>query len=133
MTGGAAADGKKMGKAAIAGWVLTVIVAGMLLMSAVMKITLQEAATEGLSVYGWTSARIRVLGIVEAACAVVFLVPRTAGLGAVLVTGYLGGAVATHAQFGEADLVVPVVLGAVAWLALWLRDARVRGLLPLRG
>jgi hypothetical protein len=61
---------------------------------------------------------------------VCYLIPRTAVLGAVLLTGYLGGAIATHARLGE-PFVAPIILGVVVWAGLWLRDPRLRALLPL--
>ena len=68
------------------------------------------------------------------ACTTVYLVPRTSLLGAILLTGYLGGAVATHVRAGEGAFPVlfPVVFGALLWGGLVLRDARLRALLPLR-
>jgi len=72
------------------------------------------------------------LGIVEASCAILYLIPRTAVLGAILVTGYLGGAVATHARVGDPAFITPALLGVIAWLGLFLRDRRVRALIPLR-
>jgi hypothetical protein len=71
------------------------------------------------------------IGLLELLCAVLYLVPQTALLGAVLLTGYLGGAVATHLRIGE-PFVLPLVLGVLIWAGLWLRDPRLRGLLPLR-
>jgi hypothetical protein len=62
---------------------------------------------------------------------VLYVVPQTAVLGAVLLTGYLGGAVATHVRVGE-SFAIPLVLGILVWAGLFLRDARVRALLPLR-
>jgi hypothetical protein len=60
------------------------------------------------------------------------LLPRTAVLGAVLLTGYLGGATATHVRINDHNFFIPVVVGIVVWLALYLRDRRVRALLPWR-
>lgn len=69
------------------------------------------------------------------ACLFVYLVPRTAALGAVLLTGYLGGASATHLQIGLKvfPLLFPVVLGTLLWAGLWVRDGRLRTLLLPRG
>jgi hypothetical protein len=69
--------------------------------------------------------------VLELFCAAVYVVPRTAVLGAVLLTGYLGGAVATHVRVGDA-FIVPLLLGVLVWAGLYLRDERVRALLPLR-
>jgi DoxX-like family len=72
------------------------------------------------------------LGIVEIGCTVIYLIPRTTVLGAILLTGYLGGAVATHARGLEMQFLVPLVLGMLVWGGLFLRDLRVRALIPVR-
>lgn len=71
------------------------------------------------------------IGIVELLCVVVYLIPRTSVLGAILITGYFGGAVATHVRVSDA-FVIPLVLGVLAWGGLFLRDARLRELLQLK-
>ena len=71
------------------------------------------------------------LGILELACMIIFLIPRTAVLGAILLTAYLGGATATHVRIGD-PFIFPVVTGMFIWLAMFLRDARIRALIPLR-
>jgi hypothetical protein len=82
--------------------------------------------------FGFPLGTLLPIGIVELACVAIYLVPRTAVLGAILVTGYLGGAVVTHVRMGESVWIAPALLGAVAWLGLFLRDPRLRALLPLR-
>jgi hypothetical protein len=77
----------------------------------------------------------RVVGTVELICLVAYLLPRTAVLGAILLTGYLGGAVLTHLRVGSPLLshtLFPTCIGLMLWGALWLRDLRVRVLIPLR-
>jgi hypothetical protein len=69
--------------------------------------------------------------IVELACAIIYTIPRTAALGAILMTGYLGGATATHARIGE-PFYLPIVVGIVVWIGLYLRDERLHALVPLR-
>jgi DoxX-like family len=101
-------------------------------MSAAMKLSRSSQVVEGWAKSGYPAATLLPIGLVELACAIVHLIPRTAVLGAVLVTGYLGGAVATHVRAGEAVFVVPFVLGMMAWGGLFLRDPRLRALLPLR-
>jgi hypothetical protein len=71
------------------------------------------------------------LGILELICAVIYVIPRTSMLGAILLTGYLGGAIATHVRVGE-QFIMPAVLGVLIWGGLYLRDYRLRALLPLR-
>jgi hypothetical protein len=69
---------------------------------------------------------------VEIGCTLLYLIPPTAVLGAVLVTGYLGGAVATHVRLLEMQFLAPLLLGVLIWLGLFLRDPRVRALIPVR-
>jgi hypothetical protein len=74
------------------------------------------------------------IGILEIACTVVYIIPRVSVLGAILLTGYLGGAVATHVRIGDPifNVLGPVIFGALLWGGLYLRDQRLRALLPLR-
>jgi hypothetical protein len=81
--------------------------------------------------FGYPAGTLIVLGVVELACALLYVMPRTSVLGAILMTGYLGGAVATHVRVGDA-FAAPLVLGVIAWGGLFLRDERIRALLPLR-
>ena len=77
----------------------------------------------------------RVVGTVELICLVLYCIPRTAVLGAMLLTGYLGGAVMTHLRIGSPLLshtLFPIYIGIMLWGALWLRDQRLRALIPLR-
>jgi hypothetical protein len=100
-------------------------------MSAVMKFILPAEAAEGFEHLGWPVKLALALGIVELSSTILYLIPQTAVLGAILLTGYLGGAVATHVRIPE-NFVSPVIIGVLVWLGLWLRDARLRGLIPLR-
>jgi hypothetical protein len=79
---------------------------------------------------GYPAATARPLGAVELLCVVVYLVPPTRVLGAILLTGYLGGAVATHVRAGEETFLVPILIGVMLWGGLFLRDPRLRQLLP---
>jgi hypothetical protein len=100
-------------------------------MGAVMLIAAPAKITEGMTKYGYPANVGRPLVIIEIICAVLYAIPQTATLGAVLLTGYLGGAVATHVHAGE-PWIFPVAFGVIVWLGLFLRDARVRALLPFR-
>src|SRR5439155_26915968 len=71
------------------------------------------------------------MGIFELACTVLYVVPHSSVLGAILLTGYLGGATATHVRIGE-PFYMPILLGTLVWAGLFLRDDRLRALLPLR-
>ena len=79
---------------------------------------------------GYPPATARPIGVVELCCVVLYFVPATRVLGAILATGYLGGAVATHVRAGEAAFVVPILIGIMLWGGLFLRDPRLRQLLP---
>jgi hypothetical protein len=83
---------------------------------------------------GYAEAVVLHLGVVLVACTILYLIPQTAVLGAILLTGYLGGAVATHVRAGQGpfEILFPVVLGALLWGGLVLRDVRLRALLPWR-
>jgi hypothetical protein len=71
------------------------------------------------------------LGILEVSCVIIFLIPRTAVLGAILIAAYMGGATATHVRVGD-PFYATVLVGVFVWLGLWLREPRLRALLPLR-
>jgi hypothetical protein len=91
-----------------------------------------EAVAPGFAHYGYPDAALMRIVMVEIGCAIVYAIPRTSVLGAILLTGYLGGATATHVHAGE-PFFIPILVGVVVWLGLYLRDARLRELVPLRG
>ena len=113
------------------GWVLTVLPALMFMLGPVMLLTNRAEMVKDMGNYGYAERYVVPLVIVQVICAVLYVIPQTAVLGAVLMTGWLGGAVSTHVRAGEAWL-FPVLFGVVVWLGLFLRDRRVRALLPLR-
>lgn len=116
-----------------AGRILTALIAVMLTFSAVMKFQRPPELTEQfVNKLGYPEDLLLTIGILEISCLVVYLIPPTAVLGAVLLTGYLGGAVATHVRIHD-NFWSPVIGGVLVWLALWLREPRVRALLPFRG
>lgn len=90
-----------------------------------------EKVTEGMTKYGYPASAAKPILIAEILCGLIYAIPQTATLGAVLLTGYLGGAVATHVHAGE-PFFFPIIFGVLVWLGLWLRDTRFRRLLPLR-
>jgi hypothetical protein len=102
-----------------------------LLMSAAMKFTTSPDLTKGMEHLGWPMNLAKPLGITELVCTILYAIPQTSVLGAILLTGYLGGATATHVRVGD-NFAAPVILGVLVWLGLFLRDPRLRSLLPLR-
>ncbi len=82
--------------------------------------------------YGYPDSLVVIIGILEVACTIVYLIPRTSVLGAILLTGYLGGATATNVRIFDSSYVVTVVLGVLVWGGLFVRDNRLRALIPLR-
>jgi hypothetical protein len=113
-------------------WGLTGLIGLMLIMSAIMKFINPPMVSDELNgKYGYPEDLTLFLGIVELCCVLLYLFPRTAVLGAVLLTGYLGGAVATHLRVGD-NFAGPALIGIFVWLALHQRDPRVRALLPWR-
>lgn len=112
--------------------VLSAIPVFMLLMSAGMKV-IQPAPdfAKGMEHLGWGLHLTLPLAILEFTCTLLYVVPRTSVLGAILLTAYLGGATATHVRVGD-PFFIPILLGIMLWLGLWLRDSRLQDLLPLR-
>ncbi len=113
------------------GRVISALPVLVLVMSAVMKLTKSPEAVEGFPKSGWDPELLVPLGIVELVCTVIYVIPQTAILGAILLTGYFGGAVATHLRIDE-NFVLPAAFGVLVWLGLFLRDARVRAIVPWR-
>jgi hypothetical protein len=117
----------------IAGYILSGLPILFLLMDGVMKLVKPAFVVTETVRLGYPETVILPLGIVLVICTLLYLLPASAVLGAVLLTGYLGGAVATHVRMfeGAFPIVFPVILGVMIWGGLYLRDARVRALLPL--
>lgn len=115
----------------ITGWVLGLLPCLLLIFSAVMKIVQPQGFAENWTKSGYPMNTAVPIGIAEIACAVLYLIPKTRYFGAIMMAGYLGGAVATHVRAGEPQFVVPILVGVVAWIGLWLRDPRFRELAPL--
>jgi hypothetical protein len=112
-----------------AGRVMYWLAVAFLTMDAVMKVLRVPAAVEGTTQLGYASYLIAPLGAIEVIFLVLYLVPRTAILGAVLWTGFLGGAVATHVRLGNpwaTHVLSPIYVAVLLWGALWLRDRRLR-------
>ncbi len=121
-------------KALWAGRIMSALPALFLLMDGVMKLFKPEVVVKATVQLGYPESIIFPLGIVLLTCTVLYLIPRTSVLGAILLTGYLGGAVATHVRVGESlfSIVFPIIFGVLIWGGLYLRDERLRALIPLR-
>ena len=98
-----------------------------------MKLMMTPEAQKDLDPIGWSVGIMGVIGTIELACAILYAIPQTAVLGAILLAGYLGGACATSVRVGQYGLsFAPVGIAIVAWIALYLRDSRLRTLAPIR-
>src|SRR6201993_1728713 len=112
-----------------AGRIMSALPALFLLMDGIMKLAKPEFVVKATVQLGYPESVIFGLGIVVLVCVILYVVPRTAVLGAILLTGYLGGAVATHLRVGDplfSHVLFPTYLGVMLWLGLYLRDERVR-------
>src|SRR6185295_1122884 len=116
------------------GWLLSILVVAQLLASAWFRGTQHTfAVAEIVTGYGYPESAILPIVIAECALVLLYLVPQTSVLAAIVMTGYLGGAVATHLRIADtARAAIPLVVGILAWGGLYLRDSRIRQLLPFR-
>ena len=119
----------------IAGWVLSGLIALFLAVaSAAPKFMGMEAATSAMEVVGWPVKYLVLIGCIEVGCMILFLIPRTALLGAVLTTGLLGGSLAANLRVDNplfSHTLFSIYLGVAVWVALWLREEKVRGVFPI--
>jgi hypothetical protein len=117
-----------------AGRILSAIPALFLLLDGAMKLAKPAPVVEATIRLGYPESVIVGLGILLLACTILYLIPSTSVLGAILLTGYLGGAVASHVRVGEGLFpdFFPILVGVLLWGGLLLRDARLRAVLPLR-
>jgi len=116
-------------RSVVAGRVLTAIVALLLTLDAGVKLVGAKAAVEGSAQLGFTPQQVFVIGIIAVVCLVLYLIPRTAPIGAVLWTGYFGGAIVTHFRLGNplfTHVLFPIYVSILIWGSLYLRDPRVR-------
>jgi DoxX-like family len=116
------------------GWFLSLVVVAQLLLSAWFRATHHTyAVAEIVTGYGYPESAIDRIVVAECVLVVLYLVPQTSVLAAIVLTGYLGGAVATHLRIADtARAAIPLVVGILAWGGLYLRDSRIRQLLPFR-
>ena len=113
------------------GRILSTLAVLLFVFTAMFSLLKPAAAMQGFVHYGYPQSALLRIAIVEILCAIVYAIPRTAVLGAILLTGYLGGATATHVRVGEPPILA-IIVGIVVWLGLYLRDRRLRALIPLR-
>jgi hypothetical protein len=117
----------------VAGYVLTALVGLFLTFDTVMKVLKLAPAMQGTTGLGYPAATVRWIGMIELACVVFYLVPRTSVLGALLLTGYLGGAIASNVRVGNPLLshtFFPIYVAAMLWGGVYLRETRLGELLP---
>jgi hypothetical protein len=117
------------------GRILTAVPALFLLADGVGKLVNPAPVVEGMARLGYPSNLTATIGIILFVCTVIYLIPRYSILGAILLTGYLGGAVASQLRIGEplfSHVLFPTYVAAMLWGGLYLRDDRLRALVPLR-
>jgi len=116
-----------------AGWVLSLWPAFVVVSSATWKLTRSPFYVVEFTRIGWPESALTLLALLQLGSLVLYLIPPTAVLGAVLLTGYLGGAIATYVRMGEPyPVLVPLSTSLIAWAGIYLREERLRALLPLR-
>jgi len=114
------------------GRVLATLIVLFMLFDGAMKLAMIQPVIDATKQLGYPVSTIRPIGIAAIVAALLYAFPQTAVLGAILLTGFLGGAIATHVRAGETNYLFAGALGVIAWLGLYLRDARIRNLMPLR-
>ena len=124
-------DYRMSGKLAWTGRVISVLASLVFLFSAFMKLQGGPELSKGMAHVGLPESLVVPLAILEITCVVVYLIPMTAVLGAILLTGYLGGAICTHLRVGD-PYFVQIALGILVWLGIYLRENRLKAVLPLR-
>jgi hypothetical protein len=125
-------DAQVWSKRLWAGRIVTALPALLLLFSGMMKLLKVPVVNDGMAHYGYPEHLILYIGMLEVGCTIVYLIPRTAILGAILMTGYLGGAIATNVRVGDPSFIGPVLAGVFVWVGLYLREERLNALIPVR-
>lgn len=120
-------------KMILAGRVLTGLVGLFLITSGLNLLFIHSAdLVEGFVKFGYPASAITPIGLSALLGGLLYVIPQTTVLGAIILTGYLGGAVATHVRISDPVFVAPLVVGMLVWLGVFLRDERLRAMLPLR-
>ena len=114
------------------GRVMSALPVLLILLGSIMKLMRHPSVLEGFARAGLPERLILPVGLIELVCVVVYLIPRTSVLGAILMTGLLGGATITTLRVSDPTYPMPVILGMLAWGGLYMRDLRLRALIPLR-
>ena len=115
------------------GWVVSLWPAFVVISSATWKLTRNQWYVKEFARIGWPDNALTGLALLQLACLALYLIPPTAVLGAILLTGYLGGAIAAYTRMGEPyPVLVPLSTSMIAWLGIYLREERLRRLLPIR-
>jgi hypothetical protein len=117
----------------IAGWVVSGLVAAFMVLDGAMKLEKTASVADAFARTGWPMDLAVTLGVILLGCTVLYLIPKTAVLGAILLTGYLGGAVATNLRLHNPafNTWFPVVFGVLAWIGVWLRERKVGQVFPV--
>lgn len=115
-----------------AGRIITVLIALAFGMSATMKFKGGPAYSEGTAKLGLPESMRLPLAVLEVTCLVVYLIPATGVLGAILLTGYIGGAICSHLRVGDTFVIPHIIIGVLVWLAICLREPRLWALMPFR-
>jgi len=119
------------GKIVWIGRVISGLASFIFIMSAFMKLKGGPELAQGMAQLGLPESLVVPLAILEISCVVIYLIPATSVLGAILLTGYMGGAICTHCRVGD-PFFVQIALGICVWIGLYLRENRLKALIPLR-
>jgi hypothetical protein len=117
-----------------AGWIISALVVIALAADGTVQLFAPAQLASVSQETGFAMGLTRIVGVIALACAILYAIPATAVLGAILVTGFLGGAICAHVRIGELGSppeIISLLLGAMAWAGLYARDPRIRAILPL--
>jgi hypothetical protein len=118
-----------------AGRIISALPIMFLLFDSVIKLLNIQPVVESFTQLGYPVSLALTIGVIELVCLIIYVIPRTSVLGAILLTGYLGGAVATHLRIGSplpTHTLFPIYIGLLVWGGLFLREGRLRALIPVR-
>jgi len=117
------------------GWILSGMVIAFMIVDAGGTLLAIEPIKKATLEIGYPLDRMWLIGVLSLICVVLYAIPATCVLGAIILTGFLGGAIASHLRVAGTltpEMIVSLILGVLAWGGLWLRDSRLRVLIPLR-